>query len=53
VALRRREARGDGKRPWRGERASLLVRETLLDEAGRVSARRPRRAVSTKSVNTL
>jgi len=29
------------------------VRETPLDEAGRASARRPRRAVSTKSVNTL
>jgi len=34
-------------------RSSLVVRETPLDEAGRASAQRPRRAVSTKSVNTL
>ena len=30
-----------------------VVRETRLDEPGRASAQRPRRAVSTKSVNTL
>lgn len=40
-----------------GERSAdarpRAVRETLLDEAGRASAQRPRRAVSTKSVNTL
>jgi len=29
------------------------ARETTLDEAGRASAQRPRRAVSTRSVNTL